>query len=60
MARSRISVLTGALVWGVTVWTASTADSLVPEPYQYGLASICGLFALVLIDRIRQRKLSVE
>jgi len=32
-------------------------QSNVPEPYQYGLVSLIGLFGLAAADRIRQRKL---
>lgn len=31
--------------------------TVVPEPYQYGLVSMFGLFGLAAFDRIRQRKL---
>ncbi len=52
--------MVAVVVCGMAVAQASVADAPVPEPYQYGLASIVGLFSLVLADRIRQRKLSVE
>jgi len=31
--------------------------AIVPEPYQYGLVSMFGLFGLAALDRIRQRRL---
>lgn len=46
------------IAWGSTITGDLNATvTAVPEPYQYGLVSMFGLFGLAAFDRIRQRKL---